>query len=98
MSSKIDVVTKVDSHDSSIMKYVYLIRSESHPKQSYIGITSDLKKRLIVHNSGGSIHTSKFTPWKLVTYIGFSDVSNALEFERYLKSGSGRAFANKRLW
>ena len=98
MSSKIDVVTKVDSHDSSIMKYVYLIRSESHPKQSYIGITSDLKKRLIVHNSGGSIHTSKFTPWKLVTYIGFSDVSNALEFERYLKSGSGRAFAKKRLW
>jgi putative endonuclease len=80
------------------MKSVYLIRSESHPKQSYIGITSDLQKRLIVHNSGGSIHTSKFTPWKLVTYMGFSDVSKALEFERYLKTGSGRAFAKKRLW
>ncbi|HBP89083.1 MAG TPA: excinuclease ABC subunit C [Nitrospiraceae bacterium] len=80
------------------MKYVYFIRSESHPNQSYIGITSDLKRRLAVHNSGGSFHTSKFMPWKLVTYMGFSDVSKALEFERYLKTGSGRAFAKKRLW
>ncbi len=80
------------------MKYVYLIRSESHPKQKYIGITSDLKKRLIVHNSSGSVHTSKFKPWELITYVGFSDISKALEFERYLKYGSGRAFAKKRLW
>ena len=80
------------------MKYVYLIKSQSHPNQRYIGITSDLKKRLIVHNSGGSVHTSKFKPWKLVTYVGFSDASKALEFERYLKTGSGRAFAKKRLW
>jgi predicted GIY-YIG superfamily endonuclease len=80
------------------MKFVYLIRSKSHPKQNYIGITSDLKKRLIVHNSGGSVHTSKFKPWELVTYVGFSNASKALEFERYLKTGSGRAFAKKRLW
>jgi predicted GIY-YIG superfamily endonuclease len=80
------------------MKYVYLIRSKSHPKQNYIGITSDLQKRLIVHNNGGSIHTSKFKPWELVTYMGFADASKALEFERYLKTGSGRAFAKKRLW
>lgn len=98
MSSKIDVVTKADSPYSSPMKHVYLLRSTSNPKQNYIGITSDLKKRLIVHNSGGSGHTSKFTSWKLVTYMGFSDVSKALEFERYLKTGSGRAFARKRLW
>ena len=97
-SSKHDVVTKADSHDFSLMKYVYLIRSKSHPKQNYIGITSDLKKRLIVHNSGGSVHTSKFKPWELVTYVGFSNASKALEFERYLKTGSGRAFAKKRLW
>ena len=80
------------------MKYVYLIRSTSHPKQSYIGTTSDLKKRLAIHNSGGSVYTSKFKPWQLVTYAGFSDASKALEFERYLKTGSGRAFAKKRLW
>ena len=80
------------------MKYVYLIRSESHPQQSYIGITSELKKRLSAHNSGGSVHTSTFKPWKLVTYVTFSDTSKALEFERYLQTGSGRAFAKKRLW
>jgi len=80
------------------MKYVYLIRSESHPQQSYIGITSDLKKRLAVHNSGGSTHTSKFKPWKLITSLAFSEDSKALAFERYLKTGSGRAFAKKRLW
>jgi len=80
------------------MKYVYLIRSKSHPKQSYIGITSDLKKRLIIHDSGGSVHTSKFKPWELVAYVAFSDSERAVAFERYLKSGSGRAFAKKRLW
>ena len=91
-------MTKADSHYSSLMKYAYLIKSESHTKQSYIGTTSDLKKRLIVHNSGGSVHTSKFKPWKLVTYMGFSDVSKALELDRYLKTGSGRAFAKKIFW
>ncbi|MBA3968148.1 MAG: GIY-YIG nuclease family protein [Nitrospirales bacterium] len=80
------------------MKYVYLIRSESHPKQSYIGITSDLKKRLIVHKNGGFVYTSKFKYWKLITYMAYSEDSKTLAFERYLKSGSGRTFAKKRLW
>jgi len=80
------------------MQYVYLIRSQSHPQQSYIGITTDLKKRMATHNNGGSVHTSKFKPWKLVTYVAFSEDSKALAFETYLKTGSGRAFAKKRLW
>jgi putative endonuclease len=57
-----------------------------------------LKRRLIEHNSGKSPHTSKFAPWRLVTYVAFSDESRAASFERYLKSGSGHAFAGKRLW
>jgi hypothetical protein len=40
---------------------------------------------------------ANFEPWGLVTYIAFSDEQKAMEFERYLKSASGRAFANKRL-
>jgi len=91
-------VPKADYHYFSLMKYVYLIRSNSHPNQSYIGITSDLEKRLSVHNSGGSVHTSKFKPWKLITSLAFSEDSKALAFERHLKTGSGRAFAKKRLW
>jgi len=50
------------------------------------------------HNDGQSPHTSKFKSWKLVTYVAFSDESKAIDFEKYLKSGSGRAFAEKRLW
>ena len=80
------------------MHYVYLIRSISHPNQIYIGITSNLKARLKAHNEGRSPHTSKYKPWKLITYSAFSDESKAVEFEQYLKSGSGKVFANKRLW
>ena len=80
------------------MHYVYLIKSISHPDQTYIGITSNLKARLKVHNEGGSPHTSKYKPWMLVTYLAFSNESKAVEFENYLQSGSGHAFANKRLW
>jgi len=45
-----------------------------------------------------SPHTSKYAPWKLITYVAFSDEQKAETFERYLKSGSGHAFAKKRLW
>jgi predicted GIY-YIG superfamily endonuclease len=79
------------------MKYVYLLQSISHPDQNYVGLADDLRTRLKVHNAGGSPHTSKFRPWRLVTYVAFSDPAKAVAFERYMKSGSGRAFAKKRL-
>ncbi len=80
------------------MYYVYLIESESVPGRRYVGLTSDLRRRLDDHNAGKSPHTAKYKPWRLVTYIAFSDRRKAEEFERYLKSGSGHAFANRRLW
>ncbi len=79
------------------MKYVYLLESVSQPAECYVGLTDDLRHRVAVHNAGGSPHTSKFKPWRLVTYIAFSDEKKAVLFERYLKSHSGRAFAKKRL-
>jgi putative endonuclease len=78
--------------------YVYLIESLSISGQRYVGITADLKRRLQEHNAGKSAHTSKYLPWRLVTYIAFSDRTKAEAFERYLKSGSGHAFAAKRFW
>jgi predicted GIY-YIG superfamily endonuclease len=78
--------------------YVYLLESASKPAQRYIGSTTDLRHRLREHNSGKSIHTAKYMPWHVVTYIGFSVRAKAEAFERYLKSGSGHAFAAKRLW
>jgi putative endonuclease len=80
------------------MWYVYLLESEVAERGRYVGMTSDLKRRLAEHNSGKSSHTSKFLPWRIVTYMAFSNQAKAASFERYLKSGSGHAFANKRLW
>ena len=80
------------------MHYVYLLQSESYPSERYTGLTADLKVRLAVHNNGGVLHTSKFRPWRLQTYLAFRTREQAAAFERYLKSGSGRAFANRHLW
>ena len=77
------------------MFFVYRLQSSSHPEQFYTGYTSDVFKRLAVHNSGQVSHTSKFKPWELLNYFAFSDEKTALAFERYLKSGSGRAFVKK---
>ena len=79
------------------MTYVYILRSISQPEQRYFGITSDLKLRLKYHNTGRSTHTSKFMPWKVETYVAFSDKKKAIAFEKYLKTGSGWAFSLKRL-
>ncbi|MFD2262535.1 GIY-YIG nuclease family protein [Lacibacterium aquatile] len=79
------------------MWYVYILRSEHTPSQEYTGVTGDLKQRLVDHNAGRSSHTAKFKPWILIWYSAFPDKGIALDFERYLKSHSGRAFAKKRL-
>ena len=79
------------------MKYVYLLESIPYPSEQCAGLTDDLPARSAVHNSGGSQHTAKFKPWRLVTYLAFSEAEKAVQFERYLKTHSGRAFAKKRL-
>ncbi|MEQ1706088.1 MAG: GIY-YIG nuclease family protein [Rickettsiales bacterium] len=80
------------------MYYVYLLRSIKFPEQTYSGYTEDLKTRLKDHNAGKSKHTAKYLPWKLISYHAFASEQKAREFEYYLKTGSGRAFANKRLF
>jgi len=79
------------------MHFVYLLKSAISPARKYVGITDDLQRRLLEHNDGRSIHTNKFKPWKLMTYIAFDNLSKAQTFERYLKSHSGRAFAKRHL-
>ncbi|HLB93941.1 MAG TPA: GIY-YIG nuclease family protein [Candidatus Babeliales bacterium] len=80
------------------MFYVYLIKSIKFPDQRYIGLTDDLTERLGTHNSGGSVHTKPYRPWELIMFFGFNNKLKAAAFEKYLKSGAGRAFAKKRLW
>ena len=77
------------------MTFVYLLQSEIDMSRHYVGISSEPARRLEEHNSGHSIHTNKFRPWKVVVAVGFADPAKAAAFERYLKSGSGRAFSKK---
>lgn len=77
--------------------YVYILASNQDVGRFYTGFTEDLQARLVHHNSGGDSHTAKHRPWRIKTAMAFTDREQALEFERYLKTASGRAFAKKRL-
>ena len=79
------------------MNFVYILQSVADPEQFYTGLCADVEARLRAHNSGQSPHTAKFKPWKLLSFHYFERQETAAAFERYLKSGSGRAFALKRL-
>ena len=76
--------------------YVYIFQSVTG-EHYYIGFTEDFSNRLAHHNSGAVPHTAKFRPWQLKTAHAFTDRDRALDFERYLKTASGRAFAKNRL-
>ena len=78
-----------------IFHYVYILESVSNPGRFYVGLAEDLQERLRKHNAGEVTHTSKSKPWSIKTAIAFRDRERACAFERYLKSGSGRAFARK---
>ena len=80
------------------MYFVYFLKSQKHPNQTYVGYTTDVEKRLETHNNGGSPHTAKYKPWELQCFLGFKEKQHALNFETYLKSHSGKAFASKRFF
>jgi predicted GIY-YIG superfamily endonuclease len=83
--------------DKSIFYYVYILQSKTFPNRFYTGFSDNIENRLKDHNSGKNPHTSKYKPWRIKTAIAFTDRQKALDFERYLKTKSGRAFAQKRL-
>ena len=73
--------------------YVYILQSRSESLRHYVGLTDNLSEHLSKHNRGEVTHTSKHCPWEIITAIAFRDRFKAAKFERYLKTGSGRAFA-----
>jgi len=79
------------------MYYTYILRSIKYPKETYIGKTPNLKARLKKHNEGGSKHTAKYKPWRIIAYFAFEKEKISIGFEKYLKSSSGKAFLTKRL-
>lgn len=76
------------------MQYVYLLKCSDNT--TYTGCTQNLEERLLRHEKRQVLYTSTRLPVKLITYIAFSEKYKAFEFEKYLKSGSGKAFSNKR--
>ncbi len=80
------------------MYYTYVLESEKNPVKRYIGHTTDLKQRLQYHNSGRCDASRRYLPWKVKLYIAFETLAQSQHFERYLKSGSGHAFANRHFW
>lgn len=79
----------------SAMEYVYLLKCRDD--RTYIGCTSDLKERIERHKNGQVPATKDRLPVKLTSYFAFADKYKAFDFEKYLKSGSGRAFINRHL-
>jgi putative endonuclease len=82
---------------SAPKRFVYVLRSDPQPWRYYTGVTSNVTARLQAHNNGCSPHTASGVPWRLDVMVEFADEQRALQFERYLKSGSGVAFAKRHL-
>ena len=76
------------------MHYVYIL--ECNDGSPYTGCTEDLKARYQRHINGHVPATKSRLPVELSFYCAFKYKDKAFEFEKYLKSGSGRAFMQKR--
>jgi predicted GIY-YIG superfamily endonuclease len=78
-------------------RFVYILKNKSEPPRYYTGVTSDPLWRLADHNRGRCVATADSGPWHIDVVVEFADERRALVFERYLKSGSGCAFAKRHL-
>jgi putative endonuclease len=76
---------------------VYVLKNRETPPRYYTGLTSDPPRRRAEHNQGSCAHTAQYGPWSIDVVIEFADERRAVAFERYLKSGSGVAFAQRHL-
>ena len=82
----------MERHDR---RFVYVLRRDRNPRRHYGGLTADVAQRLEWHNAGQNEHTSRDRPWHLLVALEFRTADAAGQFERYFKTGSGRAFAKR---
>ncbi|MEI6716647.1 MAG: GIY-YIG nuclease family protein [Candidatus Saccharibacteria bacterium] len=81
---------------SVVMYFVYVIQSELN-KKLYVGFSQNPKQRLETHNSGGNVSTKSARPWILIYIEGYRDKTDAMDREKFLKTGSGKLFIKKQL-
>ena len=77
------------------MYYVYILKLSNN--KCYTGRSDNLKHRIDEHVSGQQRTTKQHLPCKLIAYLAFSSKTTAINFEKYLKTGSGFAFRNRHL-
>ena len=77
----------------NLLYYIYILADRTD--RLYTGLTQDLRTRLKYHNAGECKHTSESGPWHIEIAISFRSRDKTAAFEKYLKTGSGRAFAKK---
>lgn len=82
---------------SDSRRIVYVLKNERNPPRYYTGLKSNLRDRLDAHNGGRCRPTASGRPWHVDVIVKFADEARAVAFERYLKSGSGYAFAIRHL-
>ena len=70
------------------MYHVYVLESEED-KNLYIGLTDDLERRLTEHNSGKNFSTKSRKPFRLIFYETLPTIEEAVEREKFYKSGRG---------
>jgi predicted GIY-YIG superfamily endonuclease len=75
--------------------FVYILKCSDGG--TYTGCTQNMEERQERHTKGYIESTKDRLPVEIVTYTVFSDKYKAYEFEKYLKSGSGRTFAKRHL-
>jgi putative endonuclease len=78
------------------MWYVYFLQLSNG--DVYVGSTSDLRRRMTSHEKGQVLSTKPYLPLSLKSYVAVQTEETARQLEKYFKSGSGKAFANKRFW
>ncbi len=79
------------------MHYIYILQSKKKPKWLYKGSTSDLKRRVIEHNSGKTFSTAPYAPFRLIYYEAYLLKDDADARERYLKTSMGMRVIKKQL-
>ena len=76
-------------------RFVYVLQSLSQPDRQFVESAADVPARVATHNAGHSPLTAACRPWRLVAVVQFGNEGAALRFEKFLKTGTGRALARQ---
>ena len=65
--------------------YVYMLKSLEEKTVTYVGYTSDIKKRIKLHNLGKGAKFTRGRTWKLIYKEKFNSKKEAISREYYIK-------------